>query len=66
MKFLVVSCIMNDFYACFTCIAADVGTVEIAAIQTPGRKERAKILKRKKALVDVDTVVSNMYVIDFL
>lgn len=66
MKFLDVSHIMNDLYACFICITADVGTVEVAAIQTPGRKERAKILKRQRALVDVATVIPNMYVIDFL
>ncbi|KAL1564288.1 sister chromatid cohesion 1 protein 3-like isoform X1 [Salvia divinorum] len=39
--------------------AADVGTVGVAAVQTPGKKERAKILKKRKALVDVATVVPN-------
>ena len=48
------------------CIATDVGTVGVAAVQTPGRKESAKILKKRKALVDVATVVPNKYVIDFL
>ncbi|XP_042061307.1 sister chromatid cohesion 1 protein 2-like isoform X2 [Salvia splendens] len=37
----------------------DVGTVGVAAVQTPGRKESAKILKKRKALVDVATVVPN-------
>ncbi|XP_042065716.1 sister chromatid cohesion 1 protein 3-like isoform X1 [Salvia splendens] len=39
--------------------AADVGTVGVAAVQTPGRKESATILKKRKALVDVGTVVPN-------
>ncbi|XP_042061308.1 uncharacterized protein LOC121805497 isoform X3 [Salvia splendens] len=39
--------------------ATDVGTVGVAAVQTPGRKESAKILKKRKALVDVATVVPN-------
>lgn len=47
------------------CTAADVGTVEVAAVQTPGRKERSKILKKRKALFDVATVVPNMYVLIF-
>ncbi|KAG6424796.1 hypothetical protein SASPL_115216 [Salvia splendens] len=42
-----------------SCIATDVGTVGVAAVQTPGRKESAKILKKRKALVDVATVVPN-------
>ncbi|XP_057766913.1 sister chromatid cohesion 1 protein 2-like isoform X2 [Salvia miltiorrhiza] len=40
-------------------LPADVGPMEVAAIQTPGRKERAMILKKRKALVDVATVVPN-------
>ncbi|KAH6831277.1 Rad21/Rec8-like family protein [Perilla frutescens var. hirtella] len=40
-------------------LPADVVTTEVAAVQTPGRKERAKILKKRKALVDVATVVPN-------
>lgn len=40
-------------------LPADVGIPEVAAVQTPGRKERAKILKKRKALMDEATVVPN-------
>lgn len=56
---------MDDFIHDIIGVAADVGIPEVAAVQTPGRKERAKILKKRKALVDEATVVPNKYVIDF-
>ncbi|KAI3452545.1 hypothetical protein Pfo_009209 [Paulownia fortunei] len=38
-------------------LPAGVGTPEVATVQTPATKERAKILKKRKTLFDLTTVV---------
>lgn len=49
---------MISFFA-----SVGVGTPDVATVQTPGRKERTKILKKRRTLLDLTTVVPNKYVI---
>ncbi|KAK4417876.1 Sister chromatid cohesion 1 protein 2 [Sesamum alatum] len=39
--------------------AAHLGTSEVTNVQTPGTKERKRILKKRKTLVDSNTIVPN-------
>ncbi|XP_020554635.1 sister chromatid cohesion 1 protein 2 isoform X2 [Sesamum indicum] len=39
--------------------AAHLGTTEVANVQTPATKERKKILKKRRTLVDSNTIVPN-------